>query len=319
MAEGNDWTNATNSLIESEWILAGKFPAPREQTAEAQNVDLAIKWLQSRNPRQPFLLRLSLNAPHTPVVVPAEFLPLIDPQKIHLPTPDPEELQDKPARERVHLQDFQGAFCFTPAQLQKIRHYYYARVAFVDAEIGRLLEWMEKRSLLDNTLVVFTSDHGTHLGDHGLVQKQTFYEQVATVPYLIYWRGHLNPYRVRTPVSTITLLPTLAELSGIQLRTSCDATSLARYVTRGQQPPAQPVFSEIRFGYQGYRDEDRQVMVRSGQWKLSVFVDGVPDGSLYNLATDPEERSNRFDDDTATAAELRGMIEAWDKRKLQQS
>jgi arylsulfatase len=302
--------------LRRRWILAGRFPAPRERSAEARNVGLAIDWLRRHDHSRPFLLRLSLNAPHTPVVTPPEFLARVEPEKIALPFPGEAELKDKPERERVHLRDFQGALCFTPAEVRKMRHYYYARAAFADDEIGRLLGWMRQRSLLDDTIVVFTSDHGTHLGDQGLVQKQTFYEQVATAPYLFWWRGRgRRGVRLRTPVNTISLLPTVAELAGVSLGWPCEAPSLAGAVGNGAEPAAGPVFSEIQFGYQGYRDADRQVMVRDGRWKLSLFVDGSPDGALYDLAADPGETVNRWAGAPEIAARLRAIVSEWISRR----
>ncbi len=300
--------------IRRRWVLAGKFPGPRERTAEAENVNLALSWLEKRDPRRPFLLRLSLNAPHTPVVVPPEFLALVDPERIALPIPRAEDLADKPAREKVHLQDFQGALCLTADQIRKLRHYYYARVAFLDAEIGRMLAWMRAQDLLANTIVAFVSDHGTHLGDHGLLQKQTFYEQVVTVPLFLWWRGlRRRGQRHTAPVSTIGLLPTLAALAGVQIPWRCEAQPL---MDAGGRPCAGgPVFSEIKFGYQGYRDEDRQVMVRDGRWKLVRFLDGEPDGALYDLREDPQEKLNLYARRPEVAVRLAKLIDSWDLRR----
>lgn len=302
--------------LRRRWILAGSFPAARQDSAEARNVALALQWLDRRDTARPFLLRLSLNAPHTPVVVPGEFLSRIDPDRIDLPLPAEEELAGKPARQRIHLRDFQGAFCFTAAELRRLRHYYYARAAFADGEIGRLLTAMRSRGLLDDTIVVFTSDHGTHLGDHGLVQKQTFYEQVVTVPYLFWWRGlGRRGLLLRTPVNTISLLPTLAGLAGVDLPMSHEADDLSAVVASGAEPPARPVFSELQFGYQGYRDGDRQVMIREGRWKLSRFGGGDPDGELYDLQADPQEKTNLFARRADIARRLWNTIKTWDRTR----
>lgn len=311
------YPNLPARKLRRRWVLAGRFPEAREQTAEARNVNLALEWLSRRDPRRPFLLRLSLNAPHTPVVVPAEFLPLIPADRIVLAVPRLEELNDKPAREAVHLRDFQGALCFSLQQIRKIRHYYYARVAFVDAEIGRMLEWMSRRDLLANTIVAFVSDHGTHLGDQGLVQKQTFYEQVATVPLFFWWRGwNGRGVRHREPVNVIGLLPTLAELAGVEIPWACEGDGLLD--VSGRPRPGGPVFSEIKFGYQGFRDADRQVMVRVGRWKLTRFMQGDPDGSLYDLQDDPGERCNLFGREPQVVVRLTERIREWDSRRQKQ-
>lgn len=136
------YPDAPTEGLRRRWILAGKFPEPEARTAEEQNVNLAIRWLENRDAGKPFLLRLSLNAPHTPVVVPERFLRLIDPARIGLPVASDSELAGAPERIGVLLRDFEGAQRLTPDELKKARHYYYARAAFADYEIGRLLEWM---------------------------------------------------------------------------------------------------------------------------------------------------------------------------------
>lgn len=275
-----------------QWILAGKFPEDESRTAEAQNIALAQQWLEKRDASKPFLLRLSLNAPHTPVVVPEKYLKLIDPAKIRVPGESVDKA--RPKRESEHLQGFEGSQNLSAEEIRKLRHYYYARVAFLDSVVGGMLKWMGERGLLRNTIIAFVADHGTHLGDHGLLQKQTFYEQVATVPFLFSGRGVKTGVRVKTPVNAGSLLPTLTEMAGLR-GFRAEYPSLAPVLRSGREPRERPVFSEIAYGYQGYRDTDRQVMVRLGQWKLSVFPDsGEPDGALYDLVNDPGEMQNLF-------------------------
>jgi arylsulfatase len=301
------------------WILAGKFPAPEQETAEARSAALATKWLEGCDASRPFLLRLSLNAPHTPVVTPPAYLKLIDPDRIRIPEPTKQHLDRQPERDRILLRGFAGSDVLSAAELRKIRHYYYARAAFADAMCGRLLDWMRDRGLLDNTIVVMTSDHGTHLGDQGLLQKQTFYEQVVTVPYIFWSKDHVRRgSRFRTPVSTLSLLPTLLELAGLN-SAGVEGPSLARSLRHAAEPPRRPVFSEIAFGYQGWRDQDLQMMVRDGPMKLSMFdthADG--DGALFDLRNDPEERNNLFGHPrhAATVGRLVRLIAEADRQKI---
>jgi arylsulfatase A-like enzyme len=169
---------------------------------------------------------------------------------------------------------------------------------------------MRGRGLLDNTIIAMTADHGTDLGDHGLLQKQTFYEQTITVPNLLAWNGlGQKAVRVRTPVNTIGLLPTVMHLAGIRCP-PVEAQPIAAL-----KPSAGPVFSELEFGYQNYRDPDRQVMIRDGRFKMSLFMTGDPDGELYDLENDPLERTNLFATPAhaGTMARLRSGIEQWDR------
>ena len=228
-------------------------------------------------------------------------------------------------RTRVLLRDFQGSHRLSDAELRKARHYYYARAAFADYEIGRLLDWMRRRGMLENTIVGMIADHGTGLGEHGFLQKQSFYEQVATVPYLFCWPGVARKgVRVRTPVNTISLLPTLLHLAGLPVP-RVEAADVSDAVLQGREPAAAPVFSELKFGYQKYRDDERQIMVRDGDFKLSLFLKsgdpgayaGAPDGELYDLARDPQERHNLFTDraHAETVSKLRSQIIEWDRSR----
>jgi arylsulfatase len=308
------------------WILGGRFPGPAQLTAEAQNVGLAEEWLSSLDRRDPFFLRLSLNAPHTPVVVPKPFAGTMDPDSIRLPLEPPERWKEKPPYLRDALGGYQGAHRLTRDQILRARRYYYERVRFLDSEVARLLDWMRKRGLLDNTMVAFVSDHGAHLGDQGLFQKQTFYQQVATVPYFFTY-----PWEIRggsrwpAPVSTLTLLPTLIELAGLETPDWSEAPSLARNLRSGVAPGAAPVFSEIQLGYRGYRDDHRLVMVRKGRYKLFLFQDpadasrfrGREEGSLFDLEEDPGEQRNLFPSRRGSeiAASLQAEIEKWDRSR----
>jgi arylsulfatase len=302
--------------LRRNWILAGRFPTDEDESAEVRNLKLATSWLEARDPAKPFLLRLSINAPHTPVVAPARYLPLIDPDRIRIPAPTARQLEGQPERDRVILRSFEGSDVLTPAELRIARHYYYARCAFADAVFARLLDFLRPRGLLDNTIVVMMSDHGTHLGDQGLLQKQTFYEQVATVPYVFWSKEHVRPgRRFRTSVNVNSLLPTLLDLASLSADGAQEA-SLAPSLRSGKEPPAKPVISEIAFGYQGWRDHDRQVMVRDGDFKLSLFADsGEPDGALYDLRRDPEERNNLFSSPAhqRTVQRLTRLIGEWDR------
>lgn len=307
--------------LRRNWILAGRFPTDEDQSAEVRNLKLATSWLEGRDQSKPFLLRLSINAPHTPVVAPARCLPLIDPDRIRIPEPTARQLEGQPERDRRILRSFEGSDVLTPAQLRQARHYYYARSAFADSVFARLMDFLRPRGLLDNTIVVMMSDHGAHLGDQGLLQKQTFYEQVATVPYVFWSRNHVAAgRRFRAPVNVNSLLPTLLDMAGLPAGGAQEA-SLAASLRSGKEPPRKPVISEIAFGYQGWRDHDRQVMIRDGDFKMSLFADSSePDGALYHLRRDPEERNNLFGNSAhrSTVQRLTRRIAEWDasRRRL---
>lgn len=273
-----------------KWIFAGKFPASPEQTPEAQAIERAKEWLIGCEPDKPFLLRVSLNAPHTPVVPPEPFYSLIDPDDITLPG-IPDKLPDYAPEWLTRHWRMARSDRMSVDDIAAMRSAYYGEVSFVDSLVGGLIDWMEGEQLLTNTIVVFCSDHGTHLGDYGLVQKETFFDPVVRVPY-IFWSPLLgsDARRIDVPVESRTLLPTLAELAGIELLDPEKYWSLAECVGGGEPVESRPVFSEFSLGSFGL-GEERLVMVRDGRWKLSLRVDPEPtDVVLTDLIRDPDER-----------------------------
>ncbi|MCW5963436.1 MAG: sulfatase-like hydrolase/transferase [Bryobacterales bacterium] len=316
-------SRAANGLRRS-WILAGEFPAPEEECAERVNAQLAMDWLAARDSSKPFFLRLSLNAPHTPVVMPRRFVNTVDAGAVQLTLPTEAQLNGQPAREREALRPFQGTSHLSLDAIRRLRQAYYARVAFLDDVVGGFLDWMRTRGLLENTIVAFMSDHGTHIADQGMLQKQTFYEQVGTVPFFVAWPGNLPAgRRITQPVNVGSLMATFLHLAGLPTVGS-HYPSLAPAL-RGHAPaPAEPVFSELAYGYQGYRDHHRQVMIRDGRHKLVLFQDpkdprrfhGNEDGALYDLEVDPQETRNlfRLSASQPHIQRLRQSIRAWDQR-----
>lgn len=287
------------------WVLGGRFPEPAAKKREYEVVDEAMAWLARGSDDQPFLLRLSFSAPHTPVVPPVPFDTLIGEAEIALP-PEADSVPEGSLRWAHH-----GALsdALTADQIRKLRRYYYGEVAFVDQQFGRLLDWMRARGLLENTIVAYVSDHGTHLGDYGRVQKGTFFEPVVSVPYF-YWYpdGIARGVRLEAPVETRTLLPTLLSLAGLAVPDTLAEDNLAPWLRRGTATTARPVFSEIAGGV----NDTRYVMVREGDWKLSLEMDPQPSvGILVDLGHDPLERCNLFDSPGAadTQARLRMLLD----------
>jgi len=280
------------------WILAGRFPGGVEDTVESRNAVLAVDWLRNRDRSKPFFLRLSVNAPHTPVVAPVPYDTMIDPDEVDLPI-DSRDTMHLPAPVRENLCEIAGSWRLTTDQIRRMRQVYYGRAAFLDEVFRRFSTQVEAFGALENTIVVFTSDHGCHLGDHGFVQKQSFYDASARVPLVVAGSG-IASCDIRTPVNIGSILPTCLALAGLDVPVPTDFPNLAGTIRGGREPPAQPVFSEIDFGIWGYRDGDRYVMVRDGDWKLAVFRDTTDkarfpadDGlMLHNLSNDPGERTN---------------------------
>ncbi|MBN1350232.1 sulfatase-like hydrolase/transferase [candidate division KSB1 bacterium] len=281
------------------WIFGGRFPADSSETAEAQVIEFAKDWLERNGAEQPFFLRISFNGPHTPVVPPEPFDTLIPCDSIHLPEVCETLPENCPGWLSQELIQTSAASPLMREQILKMRQYYYGEVSYLDSLFGELITWMAYAGLLENTIVVFWSDHGTHLGDYGLVQKQTFFEPVVRVPFFFWYPEKLvSPKRIKTPVETRAMLPTLLELAQLP---AVDAASpgLTSMLLSPAEPEIRPVFSEFTLtSFERYlQHSGRLVLVRDGDWKLSACLDPEPhDFALYHLAEDPFELENLADD-----------------------
>ena len=245
---------------------------------------------------EPFFLRVSFHAPHVACYVPREYY--IDPASISLGLPAAGELEGKPLFEQGPLRTYCAAD-LTPDQIGVCRGTYFGMVSLLDTQIGRMLEHLEARDILDDTLIAFTSDQGFQLGEHGLWKKRVFYEDNVRVPLILCWPRRIPAGScVRGIVEHIDFLPTLLECAGLGVPTDIRGKSLMPLVTGQSGSGREAAFCEIDHSQsmlEELRGGGRRVMVRTSEWKLVEFMDSRlsdPDGALYNLADDPGERHN---------------------------
>jgi len=308
----------------SPWLFAGRYPGTVDDTPEMENVRQALDWVGRRDPARPYLLRVSFNAPHTPVVTPAPFDALIDPGAIDLPIDYPGTMTFASDTQRDFLCPYAGTQRLSAAQIRRARQCYYGHVAFVDYAFGRLLEGLEAMGELGNTVIAYVSDHGVHLGDHGFFQKQSFWDAAARVPFFLAGPG-VAAREIATPVNVGSMLPTLLDWAGLQVPGFVHYPSLAAALRDGEPVAEGPVFSEIDLGLWGYRSGERRVMVRDGRWKLSLYRDprdpgrfaGREDAVLFDLEADRGERHNLAPDPAyrAVIGQLSAEIDAWDQSR----
>lgn len=191
---------------------------------DGQIADLAVESLDRLAAgKQPFLLAVGFLRPHLPFVAPKRYWDLYDPEE--LPTPESMKLPagtDRIADNRSGelLRQYRGlpkTLPLDPDLARKLVHGYYACVSYIDAQIGRVLDALEARGLAGNTLVVLTSDHGFHLGDHGMWCKATNFEWATRVPLIVRVPGKTAAAgrRTRAVAELLDLYPTFCELAGL--------------------------------------------------------------------------------------------------------
>ena len=257
----------------------------------------------------PFFLWVNFFDPHHPFSAPQEYLDRYDPATLPIPIGYTGELESKPEIQRQASQKSYGGHAagfleHSAAQIQEIIAAYYAMISLIDDEVARILERLQALGLDENTLVVFTSDHGEMLGDHQLLLKgPMLYEAAVHVPLILRWPGHLPAGERRSQlVEWIDLNPTFLEAAGVAIQPGNQAQSLlplargdANASTRGW------ALCEYRDSGHPYQPAVHTTMLRRGQYKLIVYH-GVPatdrarEGELYDLASDAQELRNLWTD-----------------------
>ncbi len=292
------------------------WPIPPELHSDNFVPALAAHWIDTYRWDGPFFLQIGIPGPHPPYDPTPDVAGLYAGRDLPEPIGDQADYDSQPVAMKKlraqHLSTDHDAVVHlanpTPEQTRRQREHYFANVTMIDTQMGKLIEALERRGVLDDTVIIFTSDHGDCLNDHGHSQKWTMYEQSVRVPAIVWAPGRVAAGRkVDDLVSLFDFGPTVLELAGITAPKWMEARSLLPYLLQDGIPdPRGYVFAE-HAGDRILHGTEFMTMIRSEQWKLVHFVDH-PDGQLFDLLADPQELHNLWDD-PAHQATRRGLIE----------
>ena len=248
----------------------------------------ARRWLadRAREPDgRPFFLCVSFTHPHDPYAIPREYWDRYDEGAIDLPRVS-QTAQDAHSRRLMDIADM-AAVELTDADVRRARHAYYGEIAYVDDQVGRLLATLERFGLRQDTVVLFTEDHGEMLGEHDLWFKMHFFEWALRVPLIVSAPGRFGVGRVAAPVSLVDVMPTLLALAGGagEAVLAGDGRSLVPALAGGALPH-RPVLAE----YTAEGTPAPICMIRDGALKL-IWSEADPP-LLFDLAADPDELRN---------------------------
>lgn len=259
-----------------------------------QDLSCIIAAEQTAPDAAPFFVHVGLMLPHQPYVANAELF-----DYYHDRIPDPEINPPAPNEEHPYLRawkELTDTSEISLADARRARAAYYALVETTDRMIGDILETFRDKDLLENTLIVYVSDHGDQIGERGLWWKQTFYEQSVRVPMIMSWPGRIPAGERRSQiVNLVDIAPTLVEaaqnvqgVQGVQL-SEIDGVSLLPLAIDANAPWINETFSEYCTDGMNARmpQKVQQRMIRSGPWKLIYYHD-YP-AQLFNLEEDPLE------------------------------
>jgi len=295
-----------------------KASIPEELHYNAFIGDRTIDWLRRRNQSRPFFLWCSFPDPHHPFSPPQPWCDLYDPADIDFrPARRDGELNNLPDYFRRSYEgaigtgglagDLRGV---TDDHYREIVALTYGMISMVDDQIGRILEELERQSLIDNTVIVFFSDHGDLMGDHWLINKGPYlYDGLVRIPTIwripdVVGRARLLPSRGTPPngsagaspslpslISTADLCPTLLDLADLPAPDGIQGRSYKGILTGEASAVRDWVYIEYDESYIA----DRLRQIRSADWSLTAHA-CRPDGLLFDLRSDPRELTNLWDD-----------------------
>ena len=226
-----------------------------------------------------FFLAFGLYRPHVPFVAPKKYFDLYDLADFQVPESSEEYLQTIPKPAAISVRSKKEQVHLDQELAKTIKRSYYATTSFMDAQIGRVLDKLKKTGLDKNTIVVFTSDHGYHLGEHGHWQKQTLFEDATRVPLIIAGPGVLKNKKIEdAPVELVDLYPTIMDLVTMNTPKFVKGKSLVPMLKNTQHRVRESALSELQVNTgnglaQGYSIKTDRY--RLSQWKSEGILSSV--------------------------------------------
>jgi choline-sulfatase len=264
------------------WLAAdGKDDEQTDGIAASE----AIKKLDDfANRDTPFFLAVGFFRPHTPFVAPKKYFDLYDQEKIVIPEISSEYLATLPEPAVKSIRAKKNQIDLEKELAQEIKEAYYATISFVDAQVGRILDQLEANGLDENTVVVFTSDHGYHMGEHGHWQKQTLFENSTRVPLIISAPNSENKgASTINPVELIDLYPTLMDLTNINTPEHVVGKSLKPIIKNVNASVRESALTRWRNGYS----------IKTKRYRLTKWgINGELGYELYDHKNDEKELIN---------------------------
>ena len=303
------------------WLASPKADQFHTDAIMAEDAEWVLERCAKRRDR-PFFLTVGFFRPHTPYVSPKKYFDLYRPDDMPVVEGVKEDQADIPPAGLLSYKKEQDKL--TDDLRRQTVQAYFASVSFMDAQVGRVLDALQRLGLADDTIVVFTSDHGYHLGEHGLWQKMSLFEESARVPLVIAAPGAMQPGSVvAAPVSHLDLFPTLADLCGVKAPDNVQGQSLAgllkdagatsrgwalTQVSRGGGAARATVTADA--GSEGKRFFGYSL--RTPRWRYTEWDEGRRGRELYDHESDPRELTNLASaaEQAETVKELSSRLQA---------
>ncbi|MGI9471348.1 MAG: sulfatase [Rubripirellula sp.] len=281
------------------WLAADG--TDEEQTDGIAAIEAAEMLQQFANSKQNFFLAVGLFRPHTPFVAPKKYFEMYPKDEIKVPTVPKGYLDSLPAPARKSITRKKDQMNLKKELATEAIQAYYASISFADAQVGRVLSALETTGLADNTIVVFTSDHGYHMGEHGHWQKTTLFENATRVPLIMAGPNIAKGRDAKSLAEMVDFYPTLAELAGMPIPDFVSGVSLVEGLTDPEKMPRTTALTQYDTGYSLRTDRFRYT-----EWGAK----GIDGRELYDHASDPNEMHNLAEDHghQESVARLAGIL-----------
>lgn len=271
---------------------ATPMPLPLEHYVDAWHGAYAAEWIADYDRDDPFFLFVGFPGPHDPWDAPADAVAMYRDAEIPMPATLKRPTAPDDSAYGLFL-GFMAQLCdadtMTPDAIREVRRAYYADITIIDAGIDRIVRALAARGMLDDTWIIYTSDHGEMMGEHSMLSKVLLYEPSVRVPLIVRPPGGTAPRAVDDPVDHIDISATVRAIAGAPGVPGSDARSLLGYLS-GEAPEARPVTISENFGFAGFETR---------RYTLVVDEPGRKPLLLFDRQADPTQDDNRVDDPDA--------------------
>lgn len=297
-----DMENRQSTQMPHRMFVTVQTDSDGTEQADYKSASKAIELLEE-HAANPFFLAVGLVRPHYPMVAPKPYFDPYPWQQLPLPETVADDLKDIPKLGLASTLSSKNPIGNYPDNQRRMWSGYYASVAFMDAQVGRIIDALENLGLRESTAIVFTSDHGYHLGEHGFWQKANLHDEIIRVPLLISVPG-MKPARCDSIVELVDIFPTLCELGGLSTPESVQGKSIVPLL---RDPELSIKESALSFDSHG-------TSLRTQTRHFIQYRDGTQE--LYDLRQDPKEFYN-LAEQAEYATEIRQQTEMLRNRLLE--
>ncbi len=260
-----------------------------EEQTDGKVANAAIEIMQGHK-SEPFFLAVGFFRPHTPFIAPKKYFDMYPLENIEMPEEREDDWENKPEAAKWNKEAHMG---LNLTQRKEVLRAYYASITFMDAQVGKLLDALQENGLLENTIVVFWSDHGYNVGQHGQWMKQSLFEHAARTPLIISAPGLEKNKINESIVEMLDIYPTVADLANLNSPPGLQGKSLRALIEN-------PEFTWDKYALtQVYHNSDNQPgklidgrSIRYRQWRYTEWDKGEQGIELYDYDIDPKEFKN---------------------------